>query len=82
MRQTNSTNEMRIMIDPAICNGRPIVKGTRITVQSILEYLAAGDSVETILAEFPQLNRSDIEASLAYASRMMANRLTIEHSAL
>lgn len=81
MRQIESGHEMRIMIDPAICNGHPIVKGTRITVQSILEYLAAGDSVETLLAEFPQLNRSDIEASLGYASRLMANRFTMERSA-
>jgi uncharacterized protein (DUF433 family) len=57
----------RIMVDPAICNGRPIVKGTRITVQSVLEYLAAGDSIEDILEEFPRLERTDIVACLTYA---------------
>jgi uncharacterized protein (DUF433 family) len=59
----------RIVIDPAICNGRPIVRGTRITVQTIVEFLAAGDSIEDVLQEYPALTRDDILACLQYASR-------------
>ena len=50
----------RIVVDPSICNGRPTVKGTRITVQTILEFLGAGDSIEDILSEYPSLTREDI----------------------
>ena len=39
----------RIVIDPEICNGRPVVRGTRITAQTVLEFLGAGDSVEDVL---------------------------------
>lgn len=58
--------EKRISLDPQICNGRPIITGTRITVQTILEFLGAGDSVEDILAEYPTLSREDVLASLRY----------------
>jgi uncharacterized protein (DUF433 family) len=54
----------RIVIDPDICNGRPVVSGTRITAQTILEFLAAGDSTEDVLAEYPALTREDAEACL------------------
>lgn len=40
----------QIIIDPNICNGRPIIEGTRITVQTILEFLSAGDTLEDVLA--------------------------------
>jgi len=45
----------RITLNPDICNGRPVVRGTRITVQTVLEFLAAGDSVDDVLAEYPDL---------------------------
>ncbi len=44
--------EPRIQIDPDICNGRPVVRGTRITVQTVLEFLGAGDSTEDLLAAY------------------------------
>jgi uncharacterized protein (DUF433 family) len=59
----------RIVVDPTICNGRPIIYGTRITVVTILEFLAAGNSVEDVLGEYPSLVREDILACLQYASR-------------
>jgi uncharacterized protein (DUF433 family) len=62
----------RIVIDPDICNGRPVVQGTRITVQTVIEFLAAGDSVEDVLAEYPTLTRADVLACLDYAARMAA----------
>ncbi len=57
----------RISIDPAICNGKPIIRGKRITAQTILEYLAAGESKEAILKQYPTLEIQDIDAVLQYA---------------
>ena len=65
--------EGRIIIDPAICNGRPIVKGTRIAVQTVLEFLGAGDEIADVLEEFPSLTREDVLACLSYASRLTDN---------
>jgi len=48
--------EANTVIDPNICNGRPTIKGTRITVQTVLEFLGAGDSIDDILAEYPSLS--------------------------
>ena len=59
----------RIVIDPDICNGKPTIRGTRITVQTILEFLAAGDSIEDVLEEYPSLSREDIQAGLKFASQ-------------
>jgi len=67
----------RITIDPDICNGKPVVKGTRITVQTILEFLAAGDSVDDVLAEYPSLTREDVQSCLDYASRVMGNHFSV-----
>ena len=52
-----------IVVDPDICNGKPVVAGTRITVQTILGFLAAGDSVDSLLKAYPSLSRKDIETS-------------------
>ena len=51
----------RITIDPDICNGKPVIRGTRITAQTVLEFLAAGDSVEDVLEEYPALKREWME---------------------
>ncbi len=61
----------RIAVSPDVCNGKPVVAGTRITVQTVLEFLAAGDSVEEVLAEYPALCPEDVRACLEYASRLM-----------
>jgi len=50
----------RISIDPDICNGKPTVRGKRITVQTILEFLSAGESWENILEQYPSLISDDI----------------------
>lgn len=63
----------RIVIDPQICNGRPVVSGTRITVQTVFEFLAAGDSVEDVLEEYPSLTKEDVNACLGWGSRLMSN---------
>lgn len=59
----------RIVIDPGIRNGKPVIRGTRITVTDILEYLAGGMSEEEILADFPDLTAEDIRAALAFAAQ-------------
>jgi len=66
-----------IIIDPAICNGRPVVKGTRITVQTVMEFLAAGDSVDDVLEAYPSLTREHVLACMEWASRLMANHFQI-----
>ncbi len=60
----------RITIDPNICNGKPIIRGMRITVATILEYLAAGETSENILKAYPLLEPEDIKASLEYAKKI------------
>jgi len=64
-------------VDPDICNGRPVVRGTRISVQTVLEFLAAGDSVEDVLEEYPTLERQDVQACLDFASKVIANRFSV-----
>ena len=68
----------RISISADICNGRPVITGTRITVQTILEFLGAGDSIEEILEEYPRLITEDIYACIQYASKLMATRYEIQ----
>ena len=62
----------RITVDPEICHGKPCVRGLRYPVEAILEYLAGGDSIEDLLAEFPDLEREDILACLEFSRRMLA----------
>lgn len=72
----------RIVIDPEICNGRPTIRGTRITAQTILEFLAAGDTPQDILDEYPTLTHKDILACLAYSVKILSHRFdTLERSA-
>jgi uncharacterized protein (DUF433 family) len=66
----------RITVNPAVRSGKPCVKGTRITVYDVLEYLAGGMTEDQILADFPDLHREDIRACLAFAAareRRLAN---------
>jgi len=66
-----------IIVDPDICNGKPIIAGTRISVQTVMEFLGAGDSIEEILEEYPSLSREDIYACLQFATKLMANHYEI-----
>ena len=65
----------RIVIDPEVCGGRPIIAGTRIRVSDILDALASGDGIDELLADFPYLSREDINACLAYAARSLDHRV-------
>ena len=57
----------RIEINPRVCGGQPVIKGTRIAVAVILEQLAGGEAWDSILRGYPELTRADIEAALRYA---------------
>lgn len=63
--------EQLINIDPKIMVGKPVIKGTRITVELVLEKLAAGETIEDILRSYPHLNRQQILACLEYAHKAM-----------
>ena len=61
----------RITIDPEICHGKPVIRHLRYPVESMLEYLAAGDSFEDLLVEFPDLERDDLRACLEFAAQSL-----------
>jgi uncharacterized protein (DUF433 family) len=67
----------KIIIKPDLCNSKSTIRGKRITVQTILEFLAAGDSEEEILANYPTLNSDDIKACLEFAAVIAGNSLEI-----
>jgi uncharacterized protein (DUF433 family) len=60
----------RITIDPAVCHGKPCVRGLRYPVETVLEWLAAGMSIDDILADYPDLEREDVLAVLDFAARL------------
>lgn len=62
------SEKQHIVADPAVMLGKPVVSGTRITVESILEKLAAGESIEQLLEAHPRLSREGVLAALAYAA--------------
>ena len=71
----------RITVDPDLCNGRPTIRGLRITVETVLGYLGAGDSREEILQQYPSLEDADIDACVRFAADMMAHRYSLERVA-
>jgi uncharacterized protein (DUF433 family) len=58
----------RIVRNPQICGGEPVLKGTRVTLRTVLASLAQGDSVEDILEDFPSLKPEDVRAAIAFAA--------------
>ncbi len=67
----------RITIDEDICNGKPTIRGKRITVQTVLEFLGAGETVDEILFQYPSLEKEDIAACLQFASSLMDRNYVI-----
>ncbi|MGR3319570.1 MAG: DUF433 domain-containing protein [Candidatus Anammoxibacter sp.] len=64
----------RVELNPRVCNGKPVIKGTRIPISIILEQIADGNSWNTILKGYPELKKEDIQAALYYA------RESIDHT--
>jgi uncharacterized protein (DUF433 family) len=61
---------LRLQIDPNICHGKPVIRGTRVLVSTILGALSGGDTLEQILEDYPNIIRQDVEAALEFASRL------------
>jgi len=71
----------RITVDQDICLGKPCIRGTRMPVASLLEYLSAGKGFDEVRREFPFLERDDITQALAYSAAMMEERFVALESA-
>ena len=65
----------RIQINPKICLGQPIVRGTRITVSVILKLLAGGRSIEDVIELYPELEAADVQAAMKYAAWVVSDHL-------
>jgi uncharacterized protein (DUF433 family) len=68
----------RIAVNPRILGGKPVIKGTRISVEFILELLASDVSEEEILQDYPHITREDIHACLRYAARFYKNEIYLD----
>ena len=67
----------RISIDPNICFGKPCIRGARIWVSLLLDFLASGMSIEDVLSEYPQLTEEDVRAAIAYGAEMSRERYEV-----
>ena len=67
----------RIISDPAILGGKPLIRGTRISVEMILEWVASGATREDILRKHPHLTGEDVEQALAYAAAAVRNEILV-----
>jgi len=66
-----------VVRDPQICGGAPVFKGTRVLLRTVLASLAAGDTVEAILADFPTLKAVDVQAAIAFAATSAEEDLSV-----
>jgi len=64
----------RISVDPNVCFGKPCIRGTRIWVSLILDFLASGMTIKEVIEEYPQLIEDDIRAAIAYGAEMSRER--------
>ncbi len=78
---TSNFIDGRITLDPDLCNGKPTIRGKRITVQSILEFLSLGESPEVILKVYPSLELEDIQACLLFACKLMDHKYVLKEVA-
>ena len=60
----------RLQIDPTICHGKPVIRGTRVLVSTILGALSGGDTIEAVIADYPNITKEDVEAALEFASQL------------
>lgn len=70
----------RILIDPNVCSGKPVIRGTRIMVKNILGMVAGGYSRERILEAYPELTAEDVSAALQYAADVVAEEQIFTHA--
>ena len=69
-----------IIIDPKICSGKPVIRGTRIMVRNILGMVAGGYTVDRILSAYPELTREMVQAALEYAAAVIEKEQVIAHA--
>ena len=81
MATKQQTNQDRIIMNPHILAGKPVIKGTRIPVELVLEYLAEDPNVNTLFDAFPRLTLADIKACLAYAQELVEAEKPKHHHA-
>lgn len=67
----------RILSDPSILSGKPCIKGTRISIEFILELIASGATFDDILKNYPHLKYEDLEEALRYAARFLNNEVVM-----
>ncbi len=67
----------RILIDAAVCSGKPVIKGTRIMVRNVLGIVAGGGTVEEVLESYPELSAEDVSAALEYAADLVDRVSTV-----
>jgi len=68
----------RVVVDPRVMGGKPVIKGTRIPVYFILELLSNGWSIDDILREYPHLTREDVLAALKYAASVLREEVIVK----
>ena len=76
-----TTWQERIVSDPKVMMGKPVIAGTRVTVELILEKLSAGESIQQILEAHPHLTDADVFSALAYATDLLRNDVVYPISA-
>ena len=69
-----------IIVDPKICSGKPVIRGTRIMVRNILGMVAGGYTVDRILSAYPELTREMVQAALEYAAAVIDEKQLIAHT--
>jgi uncharacterized protein (DUF433 family) len=72
----------RVVINPKVMQGKPVIRGTRVPVELLLRKLGEGATVEDLLDAYPQLTRQDIQAALAYAAESISHEETVLVEAL
>ncbi len=72
----------RITLSPDLCNGKATIRGLRITVKTILEFISAGEDVKELLFQYPDLEEADIEACLKFAANLMDHNYVIKEIAV
>lgn len=78
---TNAELLSRITVDDRICNGKPIIRGMRITAQTVLEFLMAGTPEEEVLKQYPMLEAADLDACRQFALSLMGNSFSVKNIA-
>lgn len=73
-------DKSRIIIDPKICSGKPVIRGTRIMVKNILGLVAAGYDLKKILECYPQITKADVQAALLYATKVVDEEKVIRRA--